>query len=175
MSCKCDIPRLSSRPPEHEEVAFAHRTCQGRTNIDPTVCSSDEDHGRQRRALSHAFSNQAPADLEPTIQGYMTKVFDHLRLFARNKTTFGIGKRFINFMFDTMGDLAFRENFGCLDEGKYQEWVQHVMPDNQGRDIESLLTHSRWHRDMGATSFGAQPRHWRSRILPCSLHATEGT
>ena len=84
---------------------------------------SDEDHGRQRRALSHAFSNQALADQESIIQGYMTKVIDHLRVFARDKTTFDIGDWFNYFTFDTMGDLAFGESFGCLDEGKYQEWV----------------------------------------------------
>jgi cytochrome P450 len=84
---------------------------------------SDEDHGRQRRALSHAFSHQALMDQEPIIQGYMTKVVDHLRGFAQEKRTFDIGDWFNYFTFDTMGDLAFGESFGCLDKGAYQEWV----------------------------------------------------
>ncbi|KIW05052.1 uncharacterized protein PV09_04207 [Verruconis gallopava] len=84
---------------------------------------SDEDHGRQRRALSHAFSHQALMDQEPIIQGYMTKVIDHLRVLAKEKKSFDICDWFNYFTFDTMGDLAFGESFGCLDRGEYQEWV----------------------------------------------------
>jgi cytochrome P450 len=84
---------------------------------------SDEVHGRQRRALSHAFSNIALMDQEPIIQGYMTKVVTQLRRFAKQKKAIDIGDWFNYFTFDTMGDLAFGQSFGCLDEGRYQEWV----------------------------------------------------
>lgn len=84
---------------------------------------SDAEHGRQRRALSHAFSHQALVEQEPIIQDYMTKVILRLRQFAANKQAVGICDWFNYFTFDTMGDLAFGESFGCLDEGRYQEWV----------------------------------------------------
>lgn len=84
---------------------------------------SDEDHGRQRRALSHAFSHQALMDQEKIIQGYMSKVISHLSKFAAGERSFDICDWFNYFTFDTLGDLAFGESFGCLDEGKYQEWV----------------------------------------------------
>lgn len=84
---------------------------------------SDADHGRQRRALSHAFSHQALMDQEPIIEEYMSKVISRLRQFARNKQAVDICDWFNYFIFDTMGDLAFGENFDCLDQGRYQDWV----------------------------------------------------
>jgi cytochrome P450 len=87
---------------------------------------SDADHGRQRRALSHAFSHQALMDQEPIVQDYMSKVVSRLRQFARDEQAVDICDWFNYFTFDTMGDLAFGESFGCLDEGKYQEWVDKL-------------------------------------------------
>ncbi|KAF2094042.1 cytochrome P450 [Rhizodiscina lignyota] len=83
----------------------------------------DADHGRQRRALSHSFSQQALMEQEPIVQDYMSKVVFHFRQLARQKRTFNICDWFNYFTFDTMGDLAFGESFGCLDRGEYQEWV----------------------------------------------------
>lgn len=87
---------------------------------------SDEEHGRQRRALSHAFSHQALMDQEPIIQSYMTKVVEHLRKRAEQKRAFDICDWFNYFTFDTMGDLTFGESFGCLDRGAYHEWVNRL-------------------------------------------------
>lgn len=83
----------------------------------------DADHGRQRRALSHSFSQQALMDQEPIIQDYMGKVVYNFRKLAQKNETFNICDWFNYFTFDTMGDLAFGESFGCLDRGEYQEWV----------------------------------------------------
>ena len=62
-------------------------------------------------------------DQEPIIQGYMTKVIDHMKVFAKDNKAFDICDWFNYFTFDTMGDLAFGESFGCLDRGAYHEWV----------------------------------------------------
>ncbi|KAF2495828.1 cytochrome P450 monooxygenase [Lophium mytilinum] len=83
----------------------------------------DADHGRQRRALSHSFSQQALMDQEPIVQDYMSKVVSNMRKLARKEETFNICDWFNYFTFDTMGDLAFGQSFGCLDRGEYQEWV----------------------------------------------------
>jgi cytochrome P450 len=83
----------------------------------------DKDHGRQRRALSHSFSNQALMEQEPIVQDYMTKMTSQLKKLAMENETFNICDWFAYFTFDTMGDLAFGQSFGCLDNGEYQEWV----------------------------------------------------
>jgi cytochrome P450 len=83
----------------------------------------DADHGRQRRALSHAFSQQALMDQEPIIQDYMSKIIVHMRRLSEEKTVFNICDWFNYFTFDTLGDLAFGEGFGCIEKGEYQEWV----------------------------------------------------
>ena len=92
----------------------------------------DADHGRQRRALSHSFSQQALMDQEPIVQDYMSKVVANLRRLAQSKDTFNICDWFNYFTFDTMGDLAFGQSFGCLDKGQYQYWVHmlfHTVKD----------------------------------------------
>jgi cytochrome P450 len=83
----------------------------------------DKDHGRQRRALSHSFSQQALMEQEPIVQEYTSKMISKLRQLAETKETFNICDWFAYFTFDTMGNLAFGQSFGCLDSGEYQEWV----------------------------------------------------
>ncbi|KAF2666106.1 averantin oxidoreductase [Microthyrium microscopicum] len=84
---------------------------------------SDADHARQRKALSHSFSQHALMEQEPIVKDYMDKVIFNLRRLATSQETFNICDWFNYFTFDTMGDLAFGEPFGCLDNGTYQEWV----------------------------------------------------
>jgi cytochrome P450 len=78
----------------------------------------DADHARQRRALSHSFSQQALMEQEPIIQDYMSKVVLNLRRLARVGDPLNICDWFNYFTFDSMGDLAFGKSFGCLDKGK---------------------------------------------------------
>ncbi|KAF2241119.1 averantin oxidoreductase [Trematosphaeria pertusa] len=86
----------------------------------------DSDHGRQRRALSHAFSMQALMEQEPIVQDYVSKFVENFRRFAREGKEFNIGDWFCYFTFDTMGDLSFGDSFGCLEHGEYQEWVSYL-------------------------------------------------
>jgi hypothetical protein len=59
-------------------------------------------------------------DQEPIIQEYMSKVVSRLRQFARDEQAVDVCEWFNYFTFDTMGNLAFGESFGCLDEGRYR-------------------------------------------------------
>lgn len=84
----------------------------------------DAEHGRQRRALSHAFSTQALIEQESIVQNYMTKFVTNLRRLAKEEKEFNIGDWFCYFTFDTMGDLSFGKSFGCLEHGKRSHLIR---------------------------------------------------
>jgi cytochrome P450 len=81
--------------------------------------AADAVHSRQRRAFAYAFSQKALQEQESIVQGYVSKLMDHLRQKAVNNEPFNIVKWFNFTAFDVIGDLAFGESFGCLKEGQY--------------------------------------------------------
>lgn len=88
--------------------------------------TDDMNHARQRRALSHGFSKQALWAQEDIVQGYVTKLMNHIHDFANSGESFNI-VNWYNFMtFDVIGDLAFGESFGCLDNGDFHFWIKLI-------------------------------------------------
>lgn len=109
-----------------------------------------EEHGRQRRILSHGFSAQSLREQQPLIQQYVDLLMLRLRENCQggdraldmttwyNWTTFvGVPscqmwkvkekKRLTSrARQDVIGDLAFGEPFGCLSESNYHPWVTMV-------------------------------------------------
>ncbi|KAL5362254.1 cytochrome P450 [Aspergillus floccosus] len=85
--------------------------------------SDDNNHARQRRALSHSFSERALKEQEHIIQMYVDKLIQNLKRMAANDEEFNM-VNWLNFTtFDIIGDLAFGEPFGCLDKGAFHSWV----------------------------------------------------
>ena len=85
--------------------------------------SDDDNHARQRRALSHSFSSIALMEQESIINGYVSKLMDNLQRMASDDEQFNMVD-WLNFTtFDIIGDLAFGEPFGCLRDGKFHSWV----------------------------------------------------
>jgi cytochrome P450 len=81
--------------------------------------ADDDNHSRQRRALSHAFSSKALAEQENIIQGFVGKLITNIQRMATDQVEFNLVD-WLNFTtFDIIGDLAFGEPFGCLDSGKF--------------------------------------------------------
>ncbi|KAJ5635777.1 Cytochrome monooxygenase lcsI [Penicillium longicatenatum] len=100
----------------------------------PNILNADDaDHSRERRLLSHAFSEKALRDQESLIQSYVDLMVD--RLNEQIEATSGAIDmcRWYNFTtFDIIGDLAFGEPFNCLQEGKYHPWVKMVFLSVKG-------------------------------------------
>ncbi|KAK2005212.1 cytochrome P450 [Colletotrichum eremochloae] len=93
-------------------------------NIDSLLGAPREEHSKQRRILSHAFSAQAMAEQEYMIRGYIDKLFAGLRRTSQNGTQLVEMTSWLNWLtFDIIGDLAFGEPFGCLDDKSYHSWV----------------------------------------------------
>ncbi|OAG06908.1 averantin oxidoreductase [Paraphaeosphaeria sporulosa] len=112
-------------------------------SVDPvpgvsTISMADnETHARQRRALSHGFSQQALWGQEEIVQSFVTKLLDNVEAFAQEKKSFNIVDWF-NFMtFDVIGDLAFGESFGCLDKGDFHFWITLIFRAVQAGAVET--------------------------------------
>ncbi|KAF2265381.1 cytochrome P450 [Lojkania enalia] len=112
-------------------------------SVDPvpgvsTISMADNDtHARQRRALSHGFSQQALWGQEEIVQTYITKFLNNMKTFSEENQTFNIVDWY-NFMtFDVIGDLAFGESFGCLDRGDFHFWITLIFRAVQAGAVET--------------------------------------
>ena len=85
-----------------------------------------ESHRRQRRLMAHAFSDAAIREQEPLIKKYVDMLFVQLRMCAAQQEPVDILKWYNYTTFDIIGDLAFAESFGCLENSDYHPWVAMI-------------------------------------------------
>ncbi|TLD08149.1 hypothetical protein PspLS_11983, partial [Pyricularia sp. CBS 133598] len=83
-----------------------------------------QEHSNQRRILSHGFSAQTMVEQQPIISKYIDKLFEGLRKSSQDGTQLVELTSWFNWTtFDIIGDLAFGEPFGCLEDANYHPWV----------------------------------------------------
>ena len=99
--------------------------------------ADNDTHARQRRALSHGFSQQALWGQEEIVQGYITKLLNNIRSFAEQGKSFNIVDWYNFLTFDVIGDLAFRESFGCLERGDFHFWITLIFKAVQAGALET--------------------------------------
>ncbi|KAF7563220.1 hypothetical protein G7046_g917 [Stylonectria norvegica] len=88
--------------------------------------ADDSNHARQRRALSHAFSQKALLEQESIIRGYVDLFVEKLKPFAETGQPANMCDWFNFTTFDIIGDMAFGEPFGCLKDGVFHSWVSLI-------------------------------------------------
>ncbi|KAL2125926.1 hypothetical protein VTI74DRAFT_2223 [Chaetomium olivicolor] len=130
---------VSFTTPGAWKTIYGHRTAgqetfpKDRITYSPTVSghphivvANDTDHRRQRRLLSHAFSEKALRGQEDIMKHYIDLFITKLTEQARAGEVIDI-VRWYNFTtFDLIGDLAFGQPFGCLESGGYHPWVATI-------------------------------------------------
>ncbi|KAK4033811.1 cytochrome P450 [Parachaetomium inaequale] len=102
------------------------------TNKNNILGASRDDHSRYRRILAHAFSAKSMQDQQPLIMQYVDLLMQQLS--ERTEDENGRPREAVvnlaawfNFAtFDVIGDLAFGEPFGCLQESRYHPWVEAI-------------------------------------------------
>lgn len=113
-----------------KDPIFRLHTPTGAQNI---LVADRETHTRQRRLLSHAFSESALREQEPILQLYATKLLDQLSTHCQRGPVDMVA--WLTFAsFDLIGHMSFGENFGCLDAGSYAPFVRSIT------DMASELT-----------------------------------
>jgi hypothetical protein len=84
-------------------------------------------HARKRKLVSPAFSAYAMKKFEHILHRHIDKLIKAVE--EGGKTPEGIDMEmwFSFIAFDTIGDLAFGESFGALDEGKAHPWMSMIL------------------------------------------------
>ncbi|KAK8069896.1 hypothetical protein PG994_006512 [Apiospora phragmitis] len=118
-------PEAFARRPDEEEYAKIPETYGYAKPIGIMIAERD-DHRRQRRLLSHAFSEAALAGQEAYIQYYVNLLMARLKERAETGAPVDM-VRWYNFTtFDIIGELAFADPFDSLENSKYHPWVKSV-------------------------------------------------
>ncbi|EED21093.1 cytochrome P450, putative [Talaromyces stipitatus ATCC 10500] len=113
-----------------KDPVFSLHTPTGVQNI---LTADRPTHTRQRRLLSHAFSEKALREQEAIIQRYVKRLMEQLALRSGEGPQDVV--RWFNFTtYDLIRDLSFGEQFGCLENGEYDPFVQSI------KDISKELT-----------------------------------
>ncbi|KAF5230818.1 hypothetical protein FANTH_13669 [Fusarium anthophilum] len=99
----------------------AHNLSANGRNI---IGANREDHQRFRRLLAHGFSAQSMLAQQSIIKLYIDKLFTRLHeACGGGQKPVNLEKWFNFTTFDIIGDLAFGEPFGCLEDATYHPWV----------------------------------------------------
>jgi cytochrome P450 len=87
------------------------------------MSAGDADHARQRKLLSHAFSDQALRDQEPLLKSYVDLLITQLRKHADSESGTDMVEWLTYVTFDVVADLSFGSPFGNLANCEPHPWV----------------------------------------------------
>lgn len=86
-----------------------------------------EEHGILRRQLAHGFSEKSMREQEPLIQVYVDLLIQRLHEnCAAGSRALDLTAWYNWTTFDIIGDLAFGEPFGCLENSEYHPYVRMI-------------------------------------------------
>ncbi|KAL8916172.1 MAG: hypothetical protein Q9172_006419 [Xanthocarpia lactea] len=89
-----------------------------------------EEHTRQRRIVSHAFSERALKSQEDILKQYtdllITKLKEQVEETEKSSITLDISKWYNYTTFDTIGDLLFNDPFHSLENSADHPWVAAI-------------------------------------------------
>ncbi|KAI5923146.1 cytochrome P450 [Camillea tinctor] len=96
-------------------------------NQDSIIGANRSNHARIRKALAHGFSAQAMMAQQPIIKKYVDDMIEKLHRESAGGTSPVNIVSWLNWTtFDVIGDLAFGESFGCLENSTYHPWVSII-------------------------------------------------
>ena len=94
------------------------------------IVTENSQHGRVRRLVSHAFSEQALRKQETLLHTYADHLIQRFHEQAAKESPSNVIDivRWYNYTtFDLIGDLSFGEPFYCLRDDKYHWWVSLML------------------------------------------------
>lgn len=104
-----------------------HGYARLRPDVHNLLTAPDEDHARQRSAMSHAFSEKALRDQEPLLTRHINQYIGQLHRKAETNTDIDMVKWLEFLTFDIIGDLALNTQFECVERSDYHPWVSLLM------------------------------------------------
>jgi len=133
--------KKSGIPENYKDPEFYMKSFNGHYDL---VRSPDSHHGRQRKVVSHGFSERALKEQEPMLKSYANKLSEFLIRKAASGKSVDMVLAFNFATFDIMGewpkdvylyrllthlvaaDLTFAESLHMLDMGKNEKWVRNI-------------------------------------------------
>lgn len=94
--------------------------------VQSIIEADDTSHARQRKILSHAFSDRALREQEPLIKSWAAKLSSKLAERAAQGDKADMLKFYNLTTFDIMGDLTFGEGLNMLEDSEYTPWVATI-------------------------------------------------
>jgi cytochrome P450 len=104
------------------------------------IFAQGDNHGRQRRVISHAFSDKALREQEGLLQSYVDLLVSRFRDISDHNSDYASGgdgwdstgkielcKWYNGFTFDVITDLSFGHPFGSLADMKQHIWVGYIL------------------------------------------------
>ncbi|CAZ82371.1 unnamed protein product [Tuber melanosporum] len=92
------------------------------------ICERDpQKHSEMKLKLSHGFSAKALLEQEDIVQGYVDKLIGQINVYATGPQGDEMVKWYNFFTFDLIGDLAFGQSFGSLNDAKPHFWVSLLL------------------------------------------------
>jgi cytochrome P450 len=102
--------------------------------------AGDASHGRQRRVLSHAFSDRALNDQEPMFEHYAQLLVQGLRKSSTVPNNKVDMERWYNYAtFDVMADLTFGEPLHLLEDQSHEWFLDNVFSFLKLQSMSQLL------------------------------------
>jgi cytochrome P450 len=90
------------------------------------------DHVRMRRVLGPAFSASAMMEQQPIIKGHIDLLIERLHKRSQDgRAAINIAQWYNYCSFDIIGDLAFGEPFGCLQDAAMHPWIAWIFANNR--------------------------------------------
>ncbi|KAH8746946.1 cytochrome P450 [Diaporthe sp. PMI_573] len=122
------MPQIKQKPPHMEKSpVFVGAVAKVQGAVGVTMASlASKDHGRQRRALGYSFTTQAILQQEDIILLHVRKMLALLKRSAMADEKVNMSDWYTYTTFDIIGDLAFGEPFGCLDQRGQTDWSRAV-------------------------------------------------
>jgi cytochrome P450 len=109
-----------------------------RRHVYSIINAPDDIHARQRKMVSHAFSDRALRDQEPMLKSYADSLLRNLHQDAREGKQVDMVKAYNYTTFDIIGDFAFGESFGMLESR--QDHAVLSMVFNQIRRVVTITS-----------------------------------
>ncbi|XPS71817.1 hypothetical protein M3J09_003994 [Ascochyta lentis] len=93
----------------------------------PGIMRADNvSHARQRKTVSHAFSDKALKDQEQLLKSYVALLVEKLTGMANKDLPLNIVEWYNFTTFDIMADLTFGESLNQLTDSSYHPWVKAI-------------------------------------------------
>ncbi|OQE09481.1 hypothetical protein PENVUL_c006G00923 [Penicillium vulpinum] len=115
------------RPGKPQRPKDQHYLSIGPNQTPSILRADDQTHARHRRSLSHGFSEGSLQRQEVIVKGYVDLLIQRLHGLAEpGSATVDMACWYNYTTFDIIGDLAFGESFGCLQNSQYHFWVSVI-------------------------------------------------